>query len=174
MCRVLFYFYMFELFVSIVLMLSMFFVCVQHVHSATVWLIDVFEIVCRNWWSSMAQKRKRSGFASQTVLSGRMLSPVVWGISRDFLTVMQRTLKMIVSRFINKPALPADPWCDSSFETKAFVRALQLYRQDKGCYESWEMLLGTKEKVSKHTHTYTHTHSLLLLIHLLMTLCLCA
>ncbi|XP_030258564.1 protein Niban 1-like [Sparus aurata] len=40
-----------------------------------------------------------------------------------------------------------DPWCDSSFETKAYVRALQLYRQDKGCYESWEMLLGTKEKV---------------------------
>ncbi|XP_073347087.1 protein Niban 1-like [Pagrus major] len=40
-----------------------------------------------------------------------------------------------------------DPWCDPSFETQAYVRALQLYRQDKECYESWEMLLGTKEKV---------------------------
>lgn len=96
---------------------------------------------------------------SQTVLAGRMLSLVVWGISWDFLTVMQWTLKMIISRIINKNALPADPWCDSSFETKAYVRALQLYRQDKGCYESWEMLLGTKEKVSKHTDTHTHMHA---------------
>uniref|UniRef100_UPI003AAB239C protein Niban 1-like n=1 Tax=Centroberyx gerrardi TaxID=166262 RepID=UPI003AAB239C len=40
-----------------------------------------------------------------------------------------------------------DPWCDSSYESQAFVRALRLYRQDKGCYESWEMLLGTEEKV---------------------------
>nr|XP_046263698.1 protein Niban 1-like [Scatophagus argus] len=40
-----------------------------------------------------------------------------------------------------------DPWCDSSYESQAFVRALRLYRQDMGCYESWEMLLGTEEKV---------------------------
>uniref|UniRef100_A0A8C4D9H2 Niban 1/2/3 domain-containing protein n=1 Tax=Dicentrarchus labrax TaxID=13489 RepID=A0A8C4D9H2_DICLA len=40
-----------------------------------------------------------------------------------------------------------DPWCDSSYESQAYVRALRLYRQDKGCYESWEMLLGTEEKV---------------------------
>ncbi|XP_037314466.2 protein Niban 1-like [Pungitius pungitius] len=40
-----------------------------------------------------------------------------------------------------------DPWCDSSYESQAYVRALRLYRQDKGCYESWEMLLGTEEQV---------------------------
>ncbi|KAM9349093.1 protein Niban 1-like [Symphorus nematophorus] len=40
-----------------------------------------------------------------------------------------------------------DPWCDSSYESQAYVQALQLYRRDKGCYESWEMLLGTEEKV---------------------------
>ncbi|XP_054452805.1 protein Niban 1-like isoform X2 [Anoplopoma fimbria] len=40
-----------------------------------------------------------------------------------------------------------DPWCDSSYESEAYVRALRLYRQDKGCYESWEMLLGTEEQV---------------------------
>ncbi|KAM3604156.1 uncharacterized protein V6R79_007140 [Siganus canaliculatus] len=40
-----------------------------------------------------------------------------------------------------------DPWCDPSYESQAFIRALQLYQQDKGCYESWEILLGTKEKV---------------------------
>ncbi|KAF3858851.1 hypothetical protein F7725_012052 [Dissostichus mawsoni] len=39
------------------------------------------------------------------------------------------------------------PWCDSSYESQAFVRALRLYRQDKGSYESWEMLLGTEEQV---------------------------
>lgn len=53
--------------------------------------------------------------------------------------------------------LPADPWCDSSYENQAYVGALRLYRQDKGCYESWEMLLGTEEKVSKHTQTYTQS-----------------
>ncbi|XP_023126496.2 protein Niban 1-like [Amphiprion ocellaris] len=40
-----------------------------------------------------------------------------------------------------------DPWCDSSHEKQAFSRALRLYRLDKGCYESWEMLLGTEEQV---------------------------
>ncbi|XP_069029323.1 LOW QUALITY PROTEIN: protein Niban 1-like [Embiotoca jacksoni] len=40
-----------------------------------------------------------------------------------------------------------DPWCDSSHESQAFARALRLYRQDKGCYESWEKLLGTEEQV---------------------------
>ncbi|XP_070830593.1 protein Niban 1-like [Chaetodon trifascialis] len=40
-----------------------------------------------------------------------------------------------------------DPWCDLSYESQAYVQALRLYRQDKGCYESWEMLLGTEEKV---------------------------
>ncbi|KAL7386706.1 hypothetical protein ABVT39_012275 [Epinephelus coioides] len=40
-----------------------------------------------------------------------------------------------------------DPWCDSSYESQAYIRALRLYRQDKGCYESWEMLLGTEEQV---------------------------
>ncbi|XP_068557494.1 protein Niban 1-like [Cebidichthys violaceus] len=40
-----------------------------------------------------------------------------------------------------------DPWCDSSYESQAYVRALRLYRQDKGCYESWEMLQGTEEQV---------------------------
>uniref|UniRef100_A0A3B5AUZ0 Protein Niban-like n=1 Tax=Stegastes partitus TaxID=144197 RepID=A0A3B5AUZ0_9TELE len=40
-----------------------------------------------------------------------------------------------------------DPWCDPSHETLAFARALRLYRQDKGCYESWEMLQGTEEQV---------------------------
>uniref|UniRef100_A0A3B4ULG3 Protein Niban-like n=1 Tax=Seriola dumerili TaxID=41447 RepID=A0A3B4ULG3_SERDU len=40
-----------------------------------------------------------------------------------------------------------DPWCESSYESQAYIRALLLYRQDKGCYESWEMLLGTEEQV---------------------------
>ncbi|XP_026169956.1 protein Niban 1-like [Mastacembelus armatus] len=40
-----------------------------------------------------------------------------------------------------------DTWCNSSYEGQAYIRALQLYRQDKGCYESWEMLLGTEEQV---------------------------
>ncbi|KAK9539526.1 hypothetical protein VZT92_004627 [Zoarces viviparus] len=40
-----------------------------------------------------------------------------------------------------------DPWCDSSYESQAYVRALRLYRQDKGCYESWEILQGTEEQV---------------------------
>lgn len=40
-----------------------------------------------------------------------------------------------------------DPWCNSSYESQAYIRALQLYRQDKGCYESWEMMLGTEEQV---------------------------
>ena len=47
---------------------------------------------------------------------------------------------------------PADPWCDSSHESQAYVRAFQLYRQEKGSYESWEKLLGTEEQVSKHTY----------------------
>ncbi|XP_035489511.2 protein Niban 1 [Scophthalmus maximus] len=40
-----------------------------------------------------------------------------------------------------------DPWRESSYESEAFIRALRIYRQDKGCYESWEMLLGTEEQV---------------------------
>ncbi|KAK5918875.1 hypothetical protein CgunFtcFv8_022818 [Champsocephalus gunnari] len=40
-----------------------------------------------------------------------------------------------------------DPWCDASYESQAFVRALRFYRQDRGSYESWEMLLGTEEQV---------------------------
>ncbi|TDH06327.1 hypothetical protein EPR50_G00131040 [Perca flavescens] len=40
-----------------------------------------------------------------------------------------------------------DPWCDPSYESQAYVRALRLYQQDKGCYESWEKLLGTEEQV---------------------------
>ncbi|XP_062284639.1 protein Niban 1-like isoform X2 [Scomber scombrus] len=40
-----------------------------------------------------------------------------------------------------------DPWCDSSYESQAYIRALQLYRQDLGCYQSWEILLGTEEQV---------------------------
>ncbi|XP_034468896.1 protein Niban 1-like isoform X2 [Hippoglossus hippoglossus] len=40
-----------------------------------------------------------------------------------------------------------DPWCESSYESQAYMRALRLYRQDKGCYESWDMLLGTEEEV---------------------------
>ncbi|XP_044223108.1 protein Niban 1-like isoform X2 [Thunnus albacares] len=40
-----------------------------------------------------------------------------------------------------------DYWCDSSYESEAYIQALRLYRQDKGCYESWEILLGTEEQV---------------------------
>ncbi|KAK2843969.1 hypothetical protein Q5P01_010628 [Channa striata] len=40
-----------------------------------------------------------------------------------------------------------DPWCNSSHESQAYIRAFQLYRQDKGCYEGWERLLGTEEQV---------------------------
>ncbi|XP_060940598.1 protein Niban 1-like [Limanda limanda] len=40
-----------------------------------------------------------------------------------------------------------DPWCKSSYESHAYMRALRLDRQDKGCYETWDMLLGTEEEV---------------------------
>ncbi|XP_015236363.1 PREDICTED: protein Niban-like [Cyprinodon variegatus] len=40
-----------------------------------------------------------------------------------------------------------DPWHESSHESQAYARALRLYRQEKGCYESWEKLLGTEEQV---------------------------
>ncbi|XP_043990072.1 protein Niban 1-like [Gambusia affinis] len=40
-----------------------------------------------------------------------------------------------------------DPWQDLPYETQAYARALRLYRQEKGCYESWEKLLGTEEQV---------------------------
>ncbi|KAM6918244.1 protein Niban 1-like [Xenentodon cancila] len=40
-----------------------------------------------------------------------------------------------------------DPWHASSYESQAFARGLHLYRHDKGCYESWEKLLGTEEQV---------------------------
>ncbi|KAM3865910.1 protein Niban 1-like [Diretmus argenteus] len=40
-----------------------------------------------------------------------------------------------------------DPWRETSYDSQAFVRALRLYRQDRGCYEFWEMLLGTEEQV---------------------------
>ncbi|KAK2895753.1 protein Niban 1-like [Channa argus] len=40
-----------------------------------------------------------------------------------------------------------DPWCNSSYESQAYIQAFQLYRQNKGSYESWEMLLGTEEQV---------------------------
>ncbi|XP_054889144.1 protein Niban 1-like [Poeciliopsis prolifica] len=40
-----------------------------------------------------------------------------------------------------------DPWEDLPHESQAYVRALRLYRQEKGCYESWEKLLGTEEQV---------------------------
>ncbi|KAM4556778.1 protein Niban 1-like [Fundulus diaphanus] len=40
-----------------------------------------------------------------------------------------------------------DPWHDSSHESEAYARALRLYRREKGCYESWEKLLGTEEQV---------------------------
>lgn len=58
-------------------------------------------------------------------------------------------------RIITKSLLPADRWCNSSYENQAYARALRLYRQDKGCYESWEMLLGTEEQVCTHTHIKT-------------------
>ncbi|XP_041849579.1 protein Niban 1-like [Melanotaenia boesemani] len=40
-----------------------------------------------------------------------------------------------------------DPWHTSSHESKAYAHALRLYQQEKGCYESWEKLLGTEEQV---------------------------
>lgn len=40
-----------------------------------------------------------------------------------------------------------DPWHDSPYEGQAYARALRLYRQEKGCYESWEKLMGTEEQV---------------------------
>ncbi|XP_038127393.1 protein Niban 1-like [Cyprinodon tularosa] len=40
-----------------------------------------------------------------------------------------------------------DPWHELSHESQAYARALRLYRQEKGCYESWEKLLGTEEQV---------------------------
>ncbi|XP_033839009.1 protein Niban 1-like isoform X2 [Periophthalmus magnuspinnatus] len=40
-----------------------------------------------------------------------------------------------------------DPWSDASYESQAFIHALRLYRQDKGCYECWEILLGPEEQV---------------------------
>uniref|UniRef100_A0A3P9LD71 Niban 1/2/3 domain-containing protein n=1 Tax=Oryzias latipes TaxID=8090 RepID=A0A3P9LD71_ORYLA len=40
-----------------------------------------------------------------------------------------------------------DSWRRTSHEGQAFARAFRLYQQDKGCYESWEKLLGTEEQV---------------------------
>ncbi|KAK7945370.1 hypothetical protein WMY93_001098 [Mugilogobius chulae] len=40
-----------------------------------------------------------------------------------------------------------DPWSDASYESQAFLQALRLYRQDKGHYECWEILLGSEEQV---------------------------
>ncbi|XP_007565182.1 protein Niban [Poecilia formosa] len=40
-----------------------------------------------------------------------------------------------------------DPWQDLPHESQAYTRALRLYRQEKGCYASWEKLLGTEEQV---------------------------
>ncbi|XP_029380046.1 protein Niban-like [Echeneis naucrates] len=40
-----------------------------------------------------------------------------------------------------------DPWCEFSYENQAYVRALQIYQQDKGSYNTWEILLGTEEEV---------------------------
>ncbi|KAM4727895.1 protein Niban 1-like [Anableps anableps] len=40
-----------------------------------------------------------------------------------------------------------DPWLDLSHESQAYARALRLYQQEKGCYESWEKLLGSEEQV---------------------------
>ncbi|MEQ2290835.1 hypothetical protein AMECASPLE_007059, partial [Ameca splendens] len=40
-----------------------------------------------------------------------------------------------------------DPWHGSSHENQAYARAIRLYQQEKGCYESWEKLLGTEEQV---------------------------
>uniref|UniRef100_A0A8C7YWJ9 Niban 1/2/3 domain-containing protein n=1 Tax=Oryzias sinensis TaxID=183150 RepID=A0A8C7YWJ9_9TELE len=45
-----------------------------------------------------------------------------------------------------------DSWHRTSHEGQAFARAFRLYQQDKGCYESWEKLLGTEEQVSKTNH----------------------
>ncbi|RVE62013.1 hypothetical protein OJAV_G00173310 [Oryzias javanicus] len=40
-----------------------------------------------------------------------------------------------------------DSWHRTSHEGQAFARAFRLYLKDKGCYESWEKLLGTEEQV---------------------------
>ncbi|KAK5607078.1 hypothetical protein CRENBAI_008062 [Crenichthys baileyi] len=40
-----------------------------------------------------------------------------------------------------------DHWHDSSHENQAYARAIRLYQQEKGCYKSWEKLLGTEEQV---------------------------
>ncbi|KAJ0059221.1 hypothetical protein NL108_009581 [Boleophthalmus pectinirostris] len=40
-----------------------------------------------------------------------------------------------------------DPWSDASYESQAFIHALRLYRQQKNCYECWEILLGSEEQV---------------------------
>lgn len=43
--------------------------------------------------------------------------------------------------------LNLDPWSEASYESQAYVHALRLYRLDKGCYECWEMLVGSEEQV---------------------------
>uniref|UniRef100_A0AAV2JSX7 Niban 1/2/3 domain-containing protein n=1 Tax=Knipowitschia caucasica TaxID=637954 RepID=A0AAV2JSX7_KNICA len=40
-----------------------------------------------------------------------------------------------------------DPWCEGYYESQAFIHALQLYRQDRGHYECWEILQGPEEQV---------------------------
>lgn len=35
-------------------------------------------------------------------------------------------------------------------EVQAFLKAIQLYRQDKGQYEPWDMLIGSDVRVRSH------------------------
>lgn len=71
----------------------------------------------------------------------------------NVLLLLLMTMRHWDKKTLTISTLPTDPWCDSSYERPAFARALRLYRQEKGCYESWEMLLGSEEQVSTHTHT---------------------
>lgn len=68
-----------------------------------------------------------------------------WNLQRAEEWDKEIVLNLISTSGLTPPF--ADHWCSSSFESQACIRALQLYRQNKGCYESWDLLLGTEEQV---------------------------
>ena len=46
---------------------------------------------------------------------------------------------------------PSDFLKKKTCEVQAFLKAIQLYRQDKGRYEAWDMLIGSDVRVRTDT-----------------------
>ena len=47
--------------------------------------------------------------------------------------------------------VPSDFLKKKTCEVQAFLKAIQLYRQDKGSYEAWDMLIGSDVRVRTDT-----------------------